>query len=130
MKTGLATFLAMVVGWALPLGGIVAWQLADRGRTEDLAFMAIWTGVFALVGWGTAVLPLMVRWGDRALFRDLRYSWAGWALMGVGVYSVLVLLLLWSPVMLFIAWYPAAMGAIAGPVYALLRDRPIPAPRA
>jgi len=50
MKTGPASFIAMVAGWALPLAGLALVQLARSGRTADIAASAFWVGLFAPKG--------------------------------------------------------------------------------
>ena len=120
MKAAPASFLAMVVGWIVPIVGLVVGQLVTDGRTTDVGVSAFWTGLFALLGWAGAVRPLMLRHGEAAWFRELRYSWLGWSLLGMVVYTAIVVPLFGFS-MLVIIWYHATMGALAGPAYALLR---------
>lgn len=116
MKTAPATFVAMIAGWAIALLGFMFWS-SLRG---DVRFMAFWTGVFALIGWGLMVLPLMLKFGKRPLFANPAWSWASWAILGLVAYGLLVFpLLRWHA--LYLVWYPAVMGASAGMVYGLLR---------
>jgi hypothetical protein len=123
MKTAPASFLAMIAGWAVPLTGLAVWQLASQGRTSDIGVTGFWVGFFALVAWALAVLPLMLRYGQKNIFSDLKFSWLGWSLLAVAIYSVL-LPALYGKTMLSIIWYPAVMGCVAGIVFALLVKRP------
>jgi hypothetical protein len=122
MKVVPASFIAMVAAWALPLAGMALGQLATSGRTSDVGVMAFWVGLFALVGWAAAVLPLMLRFKETRIFSDLRFSWLGWSLLAVVVYGLLVVPL-FGKELLAIIWYPALMGCIAGFVFAVLIRR-------
>ena len=122
MKVAPASFIAMVVAWALPLAGMAIGQLAISGRTSDVGVMAFWVGLFALVAWAAAVLPLMLRFKDKRIFSDLRVSWLGWSFLAVALYALLVVTL-FGKELLAIIWYPALMGFIAGIVFALLVRR-------
>jgi hypothetical protein len=119
MKTAPASFLAMIAGWAVPLAGLVMWQLASSGHTSDIGFMAFYVGFFALIAWAAGVLPLMLRFGKKKIFGDLKFSWLGWCLLAVVIYSAL-LPTLYGREMFTIIWYPAVMGVVAGFVFALL----------
>jgi hypothetical protein len=119
MKTAPASFLAMIAGWAVPLAGLAMWQLASSGHTRDLGFWAFYVGFFALITWAAGVLPLMLRFGRKKIFGDLKFSWLGWCLLAVVIYSAL-LPTLYGRQMFFIIWYPAVMGVVAGFIFALL----------
>ena len=114
-----ASLIAMVVGWAAPILGMAIGQIAISGRTADVGVTACWVGIFALIGWAAAVLPIVIRFGRTKLVSDVRWSWLGWSGMGVAIFVILL-----TPVMgkeaLVIIWYPALMGCIAGLVFALL----------
>lgn len=120
MNPALASLLAMIVGWAAPLGGLAVCQMVADGRTTDVWPMAFWTGLFAFAGWLLVVLPVMWWRGEARGFRDLRWSWLGWSLLGMAVFALLTVPWM-GPTALIILWYPALMGAAAGPVFALLR---------
>ena len=114
-----ASLIAMVVGWAAPILGMAIGQIAISGRTADVGVTAFWVGIFALIGWAAAVLPIVIRFGRTKLVSDVRWSWLGWSGMGVAIFVILL-----TPIMgkeaLVIIWYPALMGCIAGLVFALL----------
>ena len=114
-----ASLIAMVVGWAAPILGMAIGQIAISGRTADVGVTACWVGIFALIGWAAAVLPIVIRFGRTKLVSDVRWSWLGWSGMGVAIFAILL-----TPIMgkeaLVIFWYPALMGCIAGLVFALL----------
>jgi hypothetical protein len=114
-----ASFIAMVSAWALPIAGHAVGQLATSGRTSDVGVTAFWVGLLALIGWAAAVLPLMLRFKEKRIFSDLRFSWLGWSLLAVVIYALLVVPLLGRELLLII-WYPALMGCIAGIIFALL----------
>ena len=123
MTTGTASFLAMVAGWATPLAGMALGQLATTGRTSDIVVTGFWVGLFALISWGLGVRPLMQKFRAKKIFSDLKFSWLGWGLLAVGIYSVL-LPPLFGADMFIIIWYPAVMGCVAGFVFALLLKLP------
>ena len=119
MKAVPASLIAMIVGWAAPILGMAVGQLATSGRTADVVVTAFWVGIFALIGWAVAVLPIVIRFGRNKLVSDIRWSWLGWSGIGVTIFTMLL-----TPIMgkdaFVIIWYPALMGCIAGLVFALL----------
>ena len=119
MRPAPATFLAMVAAWAAPLACLAGWQMATTGRVSDLGATAFWVGGFTLVAWLAFVLPFARRFKSARFFSDRRLSWLGWSLLAAASYSVLVLPLFgWA--LVEIVWYPAAMGCVAGLVFAML----------
>jgi xanthine/uracil permease len=125
MKTVPASFLAMIAGWAAALIGLALWQLASSGRMSDIGAMGFWVGFFALIAWAIAVLPVMLRFGRKKFFGDLKFSWLGWCLLAVAIYSAL-LPTIYGREMFRIIWYPAVMGVVAGVVFALLTGKARP----
>lgn len=112
----------MLAAWAVPIGCGAVWQLATSGITSDLGVSAGWVGGFTLLAWAMGVAPLR-RWlEDAPFFSDWRWSWLGWAVLAMVIYSVSVPFFLGVDAFL-ILWYPATMGCIAGFVFALLRRK-------
>ena len=112
----------MIAAWGLPIAGTAIGQLVTAGRITDVGVMMLWVGLFALGAWVLVVLPLMIRCSKRKIFSDLRFSWLGWSVLAIVLYSVMVVLPLGIE-LLAIIWYPALMGGIAGVVFALLLRR-------
>lgn len=127
MRLFLISLLAMVAGWLVPLIGLASYQLGTVGRLADLGVMAVWTGVFALLGWGAFVLPCLLWWGDRRWFSSPGLAWLGWSLLGMLAYCLLVVPLT-AMAMLMVIWYPALVGAMAGFTYAWIERMAAPAP--
>ena len=119
MNAVAASFLAMVTGWAVPLAGLALWQLAKTGKTTDIVATGFWVGIYACIAWLLVVLPLMLRFGGRKIFADPRFSWLGWCLLALVIYSALLTPFFGKDAFIII-WYPAVMGCAAGFVYALL----------
>ena len=119
MNAAAASFLAMVAGWAVPLVGLAFWQLAKTGKTTDVAATGFWVGIYAFIVWLVVVLPLMLFLGKMKIFSDLRFSWLGWCVLALVIYSG-VLVPIYGRDLFIIIWYPAVMGCAAGFVFALL----------
>jgi hypothetical protein len=98
---------------------VIVMQLASFGSLSDIDSFSVWVGLFALAGWTIIVLPLVARFGRARIFIDPRWSWMVWSAL-----AVVAFFLLCGPMMgrdaFLIAWYPALMGCIAGPVFSML----------
>jgi hypothetical protein len=121
MKTVTASALAMITGWGVALGALAGWELFTRAYVEDLKFMAWWTALFSFLAWCLIVLPILALCPHARLLHAPRWSWAGWMLLAIGSYSLLVAS--WLGREAFeILWYPAAMGIVAGICFGLFRS--------
>ena len=119
MNVVAASFLAMVAGWVAPLIGLALWQLVKTGKTTDIVATGFLVGIHAFIAWAVVVLPIMSYFGRRKLFANLRFSWLGWCVLALVIYTA-VLVPLYGKDLFIIIWYPAVMGCVAGFVYALL----------
>lgn len=109
----------MTAAWAASVLALAVGQLVTSGRMADVGVTAIWIGLFALIGWAAAVVPIVGRFGSTACVSGLRWSWLTWGRFGRVVSTILLTPVLGTDAFL-ILWYPAAMGAVAGLIFAFL----------
>lgn len=112
-----ASFFSVFAGWVMAFATWIVHQVHGDGfgYITDFSFMLIWPALFTFIGWLAFILPLMAFRRSREFLFSPRVAWAAWA--SVALVSYMLLVMTWIPDALFLAWFPAIVGVVAGLIF-------------